>query len=178
MTQKKLWPEFCFDPKNFFDPKNVFDPKNFFDPKLTQPKLFQTKRTRWSACLPSFCELVSKLSGPSSFFLLSWITMDLLKSIYVCILILFASSLKFFLTLFRCAPMCCEMFACAVKCFHVEWSHVLWNIPKKAVQLRCLLETVVTIHFCPTFWSCFACWYLNLDFKAINGKTGKYHPLH
>ena len=32
--------------------------KNLFDPKLTQPKLFQIERTRWSACLPSFCELV------------------------------------------------------------------------------------------------------------------------
>ena len=68
MTWIFFWPKknffdpknVCY-PKNFFDPKNVFDPKNFFDPKLTQPKLFQTECTRWSACLPSFCELVNTL---------------------------------------------------------------------------------------------------------------------
>ena len=32
--------------------------KNFFDPKVTQPKLFQTERSRRLAHLPSFCELV------------------------------------------------------------------------------------------------------------------------
>ena len=85
-----FWPEKLFDPKNFFDPKKLFWPKksfltrktfltqkkflirktfltrklfwheNFFDPKLTQPKFFQTERTRWSACHPSFCEFVSE----------------------------------------------------------------------------------------------------------------------
>ena len=32
--------------------------QNFFDPYVTQPKLFQTERTRRLAHLPSFCELV------------------------------------------------------------------------------------------------------------------------
>ena len=37
--------------------KNILGP-NFFNLKLTQPKLFQTKRTRQLAHLRSFCELV------------------------------------------------------------------------------------------------------------------------
>ena len=41
---------------------NILGP-NIFDPKLTRPKLFQTKRTRWLAHLPSFCELVSIETG-------------------------------------------------------------------------------------------------------------------
>ena len=35
---------------------------NFFDPKLTQPKLFQTERTRRLACLSSFCSLASLIT--------------------------------------------------------------------------------------------------------------------
>ena len=37
---------------------NILGP-NFFDPKDTQPKLFETERTRRLAHLPSFCELVA-----------------------------------------------------------------------------------------------------------------------
>ena len=40
---------------------------NFFDSELTQPKLFQTKRTRRLACLLSFCELVFCLMGNAHF---------------------------------------------------------------------------------------------------------------
>ena len=83
----------------------------YFKPMI-KPKDVRNYGVKW---------IFSKLSGPSSFFLLSWITMDLLKSIYVCILILFASSLKFFFNSFQMCShvlwnvrMCCEMFPCGM----------------------------------------------------------------
>ena len=44
-------------PKVFSKCASILGP-NFFDPKVTQPKLYQTERTRRLTYLPSFCELV------------------------------------------------------------------------------------------------------------------------